>query len=183
MKHNLPKKFKEGVRVLLLLRRNKEGGPSDNCDRKAIKRISKSIDEFDALYSELKEKKNEGERIYSCVNARNIKKAITDFRKMQLEAENWDEESRNKLYIDSKNRFISKLMKPKNRNENYFLIDCDNNQEKETAVQQIEDNDIEIIYEYETKSEGGYHFVVMPYNPNNTQELEVKRDALILLDW
>ena len=89
MKNNIPDTFKDGVRLIMLTLRSKEGGKSNNPDRVARKRLSNGIEEFDKIVDEFIELSNNSKeplRIYSSVNKRDINKGIRNFKKLQLEA-------------------------------------------------------------------------------------------------
>ena len=109
-------KFSDGIRMLMLCYRNKEGG--ENSDKHNVRKISRNKEEFFEIFREfqkIKESSQEPLRIYSCVNCRNIEKAIMNFKREQLEADYYDKDSRDNFYFDIKNRWISSLMKPNAR--------------------------------------------------------------------
>lgn len=185
------KDFTDGVRCLFLIHRNKEGGDTNNT--KVRKVITKNSQEF---YVELLKLVDEKERnltipyrIYSSVNARDVEKAIRQFKLEQLEADYYDTESRHSFYYDSKNRFIGALMTPSSRVKAncLFIIDVDN---KETindtmgdALTECGKNNVEIVTQYRTKN--GWHIVCKPFNPANFDQTkgEIKKDGLLLLAY
>jgi len=190
MEKDIPIQFKQGIRMLMLTHRGKDGGVKTRPDRFAIKRITTNEEEFDEAFKDLKELKNKSPeplRIYSSVNSRNIIKAQREFKQRQLEADYQDTDSRNKFYLDIKNRWISCLMKPNCRANTLFLIDIDEEvTDKDCssyARKNLEKIGAEIVYEYPTKN--GIHIITKPFNPNlfNSNFGEVKKDSLLLLDF
>ncbi len=177
--------FVDGYRVLFLIHRSKEESVSANND-KVRKIISKNKDEFKtALISLLQDFYNTDNilRIYSCVNARDINKAIRQFKQEQLDADYYDIESKNSFYIDVKNRFIGALMKPASRTETQFILDCDSMKEQEDALKKVAELEIEVIKMYPTKN--GWHIITKPFNPNLflVENVGINKDGLILLKY
>ena len=177
--------FKDGLRVVMLLLRAKNGG-HNRPDYHVHRRITRNIEEYDAAVQELstlRDTKEQPElwRIYSTLNRRNIEKAIRIFKTDQLEADYYDEESRHRFYIDIKNRWVGALMKPQSRAETFFLVDVDTNHgESIEAAEKTLHTVTDIFMGYSTPF--GVHFIVKPYNHTLTPELEVKKDALMLVD-
>ena len=173
--------FTDGIRMIMLMHRSKDGG-NDN-DRKAFRKISKNIEEFEMILDEMiniKRKSNLPYRIYSCVNSRDIKKAIKTFKQKQLDADYYNEDSKNGFYLDIKNRWISALMQPSSRAETNFLIDIDDKQEEKKAEQTIANIVGRNFKKYKTKN--GFHFITPPFNPSMI-DYEVKKDGLLLLSY
>ena len=189
--------FSDGVRMIMLCQRNKEGRNTNKTDRASIRKISTNKEEFLKIYNEFLEIKNNSKeplRIYSSVNKRDINKAIRTFKFEQLEADYYDEESRNNFYFDIKNRWISCLTQQKCKLESNFLIDADFEFDKEskeilnkTILEDVrtslKDLNVEILLEYPTKS--GFHLVTKPFNPSLFPPAlgEIKKDALLLLSF
>lgn len=176
--------FTDGVRFLMLSHRSKEGG--HNRDRKQFKRIANGQDEFAEILEEMLEVKHTSKkpyRIYSCVNERDINKAIRLFKQNQLDADYYDEESKNSFYFDIKNRWISALMRHQSRAETNFLIDLDTKNKDE--VKETEEFIFRAIgrnsLKYETKN--GYHFITPPFNPKLMPGYDIKKDGLLLLSY
>ncbi len=175
----------------MLCQRNKEGRPTNKTDRASYRRISTNREEFYQILSEFEEMKNKSDqplRIYSCVNRRNVNKAIREFKHEQLDADYYDEKSRNKFYFDIKNRWISCLMQPNCREETFFLIDIDSPtltemEDSLPAEEHLADLKVEIVAKYLTKN--GMHIITKPFNPNLFKKGfgEIKKDALLLLDF
>lgn len=184
------KDFTDGVRVLFLLQRSKEGGETNNT--KVRKIVTTNQEEYaEALCGLLAmqyEARLDGKklRIYASVNKRDINKAIREFKYRQLDADYYDPESRDSFYYDIKNRFISTLMAPKARAETQFLIDIDN-QTPETlreVCKVIDTLGASIIKRYDTKS--GVHLITTPFNPKELEGIEdvsVNKDGLLLLSF
>ena len=169
-----------GYRMLMLIDRSKNG--KDRNPKKSVRKISKNRKEFVEILQEFLDIKKEGERIYSCVNERDINKAIRIFKQNQLDADYYDEESRYSFYLDIKNRWISAIMRPQAKKESYFLLDIDTKDKKEvdeikTRLCKISSNFIK----YETKN--GYHIICPPFNPELLTGVEIKKDGMLLLDY
>ena len=188
------KDFTDGIRMIMLTLRNKDGGKSNKPDRSAIRRISTNQNEFEKILEEFLERQSEHPeyRIYSCVNRRNFNKAIREFKRQQLEADYYDIESRNRFYLDIKNRFLGSLMKPSSRAETKFLIDLDGGEVeryKSLVEDKLKDLKVKVLLNYPTKN--GEHLITSPFNPNDLaipdyDKLfvpEIKKDALLLLSW
>ena len=184
--------FMGGYRFIMLVHRNKEGGKSNRSQKNGVKRITKNRDEFIEVLGELqglKAKSKVPMRIYSCVNARDIEKTIREFKRRQLEADYYDTESKHGFYLDIKNQWISSLMKPGSRAETKFLIDIDDiittkkDWDISIVVNHLREIGVEIILKYPTRN--GVHIITEPFNPNdfNGEFGEVKKDALLLLDY
>lgn len=192
MKREIIEQFSDGIRMLMVCQRNKEGRPTNKTDRASRRKISKNSKEFFEILEEFKNIKEESMekyripmRIYSCVNKRDIKKAIRNFKQEQLDADYYDEESKYGFYFDIKNRWLSSLMKQNCRTETQFLIDVDKPELYSIfkVINHLEEIGVEIIVSYETKN--GYHIITKPFNPNlfNSEFGEIKKDALLLLDY
>ena len=98
--------YTSGVRMLMLIQRGKEGGKGETNNKKTVRRITTNSGEFrNSLIEllEIKEKKKGIYRIYSCVNSRNINKAIRIFKQRQLDADYFAEDQKYKFYTDIKN--------------------------------------------------------------------------------
>ncbi len=189
------KGFTDGVRVLFLIWRKKEGAKVDR-NLKIRKLVSLSEEEFKECLSQLidlREKYSELPlRIYSTVNKRNMDKAIRKFKELQLENDYQDKAQFYGFYKDIKNRWISSLMRPSSRLETQFIIDIDN--EDKDYLKKIESEILEhteLIKKYKTRN--GYHLIVKPFNPNLIKsygndehiytDVSIKKDGLILLDY
>jgi hypothetical protein len=175
--------FTDGYRLILLLERSKESGNVK--DRKAIKKITRNSEEFENVlieFLELQKTEYHNYRIYSCVNARNINKAITTFKHLQLDADSYSEKNRNEFYFDVKNRWLSCYMQPQNRIETNFLIDIDTVDEKE--IKEYEEQLCQItrnFFRYKTKN--GWHIISQPFNPNLLTKYPINKDGLLLLSY
>ena len=170
----------DGYRMLMLIDRNKCG--KDRNNKKCIRRISKDREEFIEILQEFLDIKKEGERIYSCVNERDINKAIRIFKQNQLDADYYDEVSRNSFYLDIKNRWISTLMRPQAKKTSYFLLDIDTKDKTELDdVKKMLCKISSDYIRYETKN--GYHFICPPFNPELLSGIDIKKDGMLLLDY
>jgi len=177
---SIPEMFTEGVRGIILLRRNKDG-EEENAQRKAIKRISRDMQEWKAHVRELHELQKtsyQGYRIYSSINERDMSKAIHEFKRRQLETDYSNMHELKSFYCDIKNRFFSCLMNPNARIQSNFLIDCDSQEEYKHAKLQLSNTEL-IIMEYPTKN--GWHIITKPFNPSDYEYMMVKKDDLMFI--
>lgn len=164
-----PASFKEGIRVLLLMLRAKDGG-SAKTDRRATKKvITTSVEEFDAALSELRALHQPNQRIYSTIDPRDLQKAIRSFQFRMLEAQWFDEENRNNFYLDLENRWISCLKDPKSGRGHLFLFDLDEDSADFESVYEEITNRKQglftpvVVDDYKTRN--GRHLITMPFNP------------------
>lgn len=178
--------FTSGYRCLFLLQRHKEGGETNNT--KLTKRVTRNPEQYYEALLSLISLKMDSElplRIYACVNERDFNKAIRKFKYEQLDADYYDQEQKENFYLDVKNRFIGCLMQPTQKAESFFLFDVDNDEGRDVAGEflKVIDNDL-IVFRYPTKN--GWHFITEPFNYTKIelpQSVELKKDALLLLDY
>jgi len=172
--------FTDGVRFLMLTHRSKDGGK--NRDRKqTFKKFSKNEKEFKEIlieYLEIMSKSKIPYRIYSSVNKRNVKKAMREFKRQQLDAD-YDENPDN-FYFDVKNRWISSAMRPSSREDTNFIIDIDEGEDVEKCIRKLAHITRNYI-KYETKN--GWHIIVQPFDPRLMEGWEIKKDGLLLLKY
>ena len=176
--------FTDGVRMIMLTQRSKEGGKVTNPDKVSRRKISMNRQEFQEILEEfikIKEKSSLPLRIYSSINARDFEKGIREFKRQQLEADYYDEENKHRFYSDIKNRFLSSLMKPNSRKETRFLIDIDEIDDENWIRRILTFIGAKNLLEYKTKN--GKHIITEPFNPSLALGIEVKKDALLLLDY
>ena len=180
--------FLDDTRMIMLTQRNKEGGKVTKPDRVAKKKITKNREEFIKVFNEFESFKNNTNvplRIYSCVNKRNIDKAIREFKYRMLEADYYDEISRRSFYYDIKNRWMSCVMSPTSRAETNFIIDIDDNNLTVKTLRELQSLKVKVILHYNTKN--GSHVVTEPFNPNLLKtkypELGIAKDGLLLLSY
>jgi len=174
--------FTDGVRLLMLTKRVKEGGKFNRPDWNAKRIVSKNKEDFEEILDLLLDVKDTDYRIYSSVNTRDIEKGIRKFKIEQLEADYYCEKDRHKFYYDIKNRWISALMQPSCRSGKNFLIDIDEGDDDEKAIEkQIKKKGIVTVLRYDTKN--GRHIITEPFNPALLPGVEIKKDALLLLSF
>lgn len=178
--------FTDGIRVLFLIHRNKEGGETNNTKTRKV--ITTNRDEFSKELLKLVDEKERSEipyRIYSSVNPRNIDKAIRQFKYEQLDADYYGTEQLHNFYLDIKNRWIGCLMQPKQKAGSLFLFDVDDIDGKDMCGETLKVlHDQTIIKQYKTKN--GWHIITMPFNHTSIKlpdGVELKTDALLLLDY
>lgn len=177
--------FLDGVRVLFLIRRKKDGGEKADNDFFA-KTIVTNKDEFLRELKKLMLIMEPTMRIYASVNKRDIEKGIREFKRQQLDSDYYDIESKHSFYFRVKDRFISSLMKPSSAAESLFLFDCDNLTDKTigNSIEEIEKL-TEVVWHYRTKN--GFHIITKPFNPALAEQLSfehsIKKDSLMLLAY
>lgn len=179
--------FSDGCRMLILLERKKDGGHNKEERRTLQTRFSFSSEEYAKAIKELLLMRvlYPESRLYSSVNARNVKKVIRQIETELLDCHYADEERRmftyNKL-IKSARHFV---MQQNCSETSLFIIDVDNEEGKDVqgeALQECERLGVEILKIYPTKN--GFHIVTKPFNPTLWKhKAEIKKDALILLDY
>lgn len=175
----VPEIFTYGARGLMLIRRNKDG-EEGNAQRRSIKRITHSRKQWmDAVLElrDLQHTTHQGYRIYSSVNERDMQKAIHEFRRRQLETEYGNQYEHHCFYTDIENRFFSCLMNPNCRATNYFLIDCDTDEEFYKAHETIPPE--LFLFTYPTKN--GNHIITRPFNPNDYGNIQIKKDEVMYI--
>jgi len=180
----IPDEFKEGIRVLFATGRKKDGGVHQS-DKKCIRKISRSKEEFDEqakILIDAVDSDDQLSRVYASVNCRNINKAIRQFKFNQLEADFYQEEDKHGFYNDVKNRWISCLAIPASRADNKFLIDCDSDEEKIKALAFCNEggSGVKIYWSYITKN--GFHIICSPFNPEKL-DVEIKKDGMFLVHF
>lgn len=181
------KDFTDGFRVLFLIHRNKEGGETNNTKfKKVITTNSKEFKEELAKLLDYKERNREiPYRIYSCVNSRNIEKAVKQFKYEQLDADYYGAEQKWDFYLNIKNRWIGCMMQPNQRATSFFLYDIDDEEGKDMYGEALHLIPVENIVKcYKTKN--GWHIITTPFNHttiNLPKGIEMKKDGLLLLSY
>lgn len=164
-----PVEFTDGTRVLLLKARHKDGTVGKE---RAIQRATHSTAEFQAKLTELREMLRPGERIYSTVNPRCLKKAARMFGERMNDALHDPEPVKENFFQNLPNRWYSCLMKPETAlsGSRLWMWDCDTPEHhmlvRSFVLRSITDGKIDKFYEYPTKS--GYHVIVTPYDRSIT---------------
>jgi len=173
----------EGIRILQLMQRKSDGGGTNNTKFKSV--ICRDRKEFTTQLAKMlttKNKSTEALRIYSSVNSRDLKKAVRHFKQCMLDADYGSEEMWEGLYFNIHNRFISSLMKPRNKLTPNFLLDLDQ-KDNDDVLEKLANLDINILKMYPTKQ--GWHFVTVPFNPAifESNNCSIHTDGLLLLDY
>lgn len=180
----IPDFLKTGYRVLMLIKRKKDGSKDpSNSYRKRIQRITSCPQQFDESLSELSWMRKDNERIYSSVNARSMYKAIRMFKERQLQNDYESTENKEAFYCDIQNRFLSCLQNPSCKASSYFLIDVDHKiMDKLEATKELLRKHTEIVFEQETIN--GFHLVTKAFNPTFTDfmNLEIKKDDMLFIE-
>lgn len=176
--------YMKGYRILMLIHRQKDGG-ENNGDHKSIRRISTGSEDYNRCFDELHEILISSPlpyRIYSSVNARNFEKACRNFRMKQIDLENHSEKEQLKFYLGADKVFKSCMAQPACKETNNFLVDLDI--DSRFTLNEVIDylaTHTKVLDVRQTKS--GHHLITKPFNPSLVPELEIKKDAMILVDW
>ncbi len=179
--------FTDGIRMIMLLQRKKDGGSNKEEKRVFETYVTYSTEEFeDKLFNLLLiQAANKNTRIYSCVNARNQKKIIREIHESLMEHYYADEicaNSISKKIIKNPRHFV---MQPKTKETSYFIIDVDDVDGADAlgdALYEMAQLDVQEIQRYRTKN--GWHVIVHPFNLALWSGVsEVKKDALLLLSY
>lgn len=179
--------FTHGVRVQMLIDRS-VSNTNKGSKRWINKLVSTNSEEFKSNIIKLLELQyylgNTDIRLYSCVNHRNLDKAIKYFKHKQLDIAT--EEEKIRFYSRINDKFCSALMKPENRGENLFLIDCDdeNNELLNLNLCDLHKDGKFSGWHFRYGTPNGWHFITKPFDPKllTAPHCEVKKDALMLLN-
>lgn len=178
------KKYSDGVRVLFLIHRNKEGGDTNNTKTRKV--VAKDSEEFRLELIKLVDEKEREMvipyRVYSSINPRDIKKAIRKFRYEQLDAESYGDEQYQDFYYNIKDRFIGCLMQSGSKQSSLFIFDCDSPAGHAKTLQQLAELGVQIEDQFPTKN--GWHVITQPFNSTlfaSVEDVTIVKDGLILL--
>lgn len=156
-----PEQFKEGVRILMRVLRNKDGGVG-NVDRHSTKIITKNPEEFDRAFKSLVETAQPNERIYSTVDTRDPAKAIRKFKETML-ANDYDRNPQD-FYLDISNRWVSALQQPTARASNLFLFDFDSTDQVREGCDALSSHNTTAKYVHGYITKNGAHIITEPFN-------------------
>ena len=178
--------FTSGVRMIILLERKKDGGHNKEDRRTLCTRFTFSSEEYKYALKEMLLLRliYPETRLYSSVNSRNLKKIIRNVETSLLDAHYADEEcsfSVHKKLIKAPRHYV---MQQSVSDTSFFVLDVDDVEGKDTygeALQKCAELEIEILKAYKTKN--GWHIITKPFNPSIWTLCEIKKDALILLDY
>lgn len=184
------KDYSDGIRIVYLVHRSKEGGFNNVQKRHFKKAITTNSEEFFNAVEEFKKTKDVDERplrIYASMNSRDIKKAQRLFKQRMLDMDYVSDEIRNRFYFDLKNQFVSCLADKSSRNSKNFLFDLDEVDDRSFhQIYNLLEKRTEILLHYQTKN--GWHIITKPFNyakdldnPNLVDALHA--DSLMLVDY
>jgi len=178
------KEFTEGVNVLMLLHRKKDGGDTAEHRRRLAWYVTKDTNGYVSALTKLmilKDGHPKGDyRIYASANPRNVAKATRTLEERLLALHYDDGECRTNYQERLDKKWISCLMKDSNRDRSYFIWDIDENEGENNGEALRALADWDIIYQYKTKN--GWHIITKPGNPEGIP-YDVNRDGLLLLDY
>jgi hypothetical protein len=177
-----PVEFTTGVRVLILIDRS-----INNTNKSSARWINKLIStntqsfykNLERLKAQMQNANNPSLRLYGCVNARDLTKAINLFQHRQLDIAT--EEEKFNFYVNIKDKFVSCLMKPESREEKLFLVDIDIPNEEGLTLIELIRSLTPIKHYYRTPK--GWHVICSPFNIDHVKgypDCEVKKDALMI---
>ncbi len=177
--------FTGGYRVCMLIDRG-EANSNKGSRRWVNKLISGDSEQLEKNIAKLLEQQeylaNPDVRLYMCVNARSLPKAIRHFQHRMIDAAYEQGISLDPIldlfYTRIQDAFCSSMMKPESRMESLFLIDWDSDHSPDGFV----GKGIKEIFRYRTPN--GWHVITEPFNPllMGTLHEQVKKDALLLLN-
>jgi hypothetical protein len=179
-----PNEYKNGLRVVFLVKRNKDAGgePIQAVDRRTVF-VTNNAAEHDKLTTYLYANMKEGTRIYSSLDERRFDKAILEFKKMQLAAD--ESEVQQRVFYDSTTRaWHRSLMQARTRKTKLFLFDADTGADAEYIAHYLSYYSVPVRHSYDTKN--GKHFVTDPFNvgvmPKAAADM-AQRNAMLLWAW
>jgi hypothetical protein len=179
--------FTDGIRLVMLIHRAKEGAKSANND-KVHKVIVTSKKDFEkAVLAMLMTIRTQQMpyRIYASVGPRDMKKAIRKFKYEQLDADYYGEEDKESFYLDIFNRWFGCLAQPGSAAETYFVVDLDSKEEDTECLKVIDEAKLHdyVVKRYYTKN--GVHIVMKPFNPALLGKFadHIHKDGLVLLHF
>ncbi len=178
--------FTDGLRVILLIHRSKDGATHSSRHERMM--FTRDKDEFKETLAFLLEERTkhplQNLRVYSTVNQRNLQKAIRAFKVDQLEMDYQNEQVQSDFYTAIKSRFASCLMRPTSKKTSYFVFDIDKPMTLDEALGIIDRSGFSdtIVKQYATKN--GWHIVTLPFNHTKLEkEIPFHRDGLLLLKF
>lgn len=185
---NTFKDYTDGVRMLLMLERSKDGGHN-----KEERRVFETYTTFNSeSFKEklrnllfLKYLSDREVRIYLSLNPRNLKRIVRTIEESLLESHYCDEFNRDNIHKKVCGGQRHYIMQPSNAETKLFLLDIDDiddSDEMGIALQNISDAGVQELLRYRTKN--GWHIVTKPFNPALWNKPEqVKKDPLLLLSY
>jgi hypothetical protein len=163
--------FKEGVRILMLVSRRKDG-----CEDNRVKRYqSTSVEEFDEILQKLMDKMQPGQRIYASACPRDAARAVRDFKQKQLDNSYADDPL--DFYLNIESRWKTSLMQKwcEVKSKKLFMFDCDT-PEEELVVKLLLKEVYKEDYTYSYYTKNGIHILTKPFDIGRTQySAEAKR--------
>lgn len=178
--------FTSGIRVLILLHRSKDGATHNSRHLRMV--FTNGRKEFEEALGMLLEQRirsvQEGLRVYSTANERDIQKAIRQFKYDQLDVDDLTNDQKTYFYLGIKSRFSSALMRPGSRATSYFVFDIDDPMTLDEALGIFERSGFtdQIVKQYKTKN--GWHIVTKPFNHTKLEkEISFHKDGLLLLKY
>lgn len=179
--------FTDGSRVLLLLRRHKEGGHSNEHSRRRAREVIHDRDQLKKALVKLLFLKalypKSDYRIYMSACPRDLRKAELLFKQTALAADSAEGDNKRFFYENVEEKWISALMASNPlKDRGVFMLDVDTPDNSEQLIW-CSKNQVDVLFQYRTKN--GWHIIVPPFNVTTyPKELgEVKKDPLILLAW
>lgn len=182
-----PTSFKQGVRLVMRVWRNKE---HEEGRRPGKTVITGTVDEWEAATTNLLAESIRGERVYASAECRDVERAIRVFKERQLAADYDAPIPRHDFYHNCFQRWISCLGSPAASAEKLFLFDCDTLEDYERLKADMAAAPAEyvgadkVLHTYPTKN--GTHVVTKPFNPGllgiESRRL-LQKNPLLLVGW
>lgn len=146
-----PQSFSEGARCLWLQARHKDGFEQ----QRRVVRISRDHEQFMRKLDELHQMAVPGERIYGCVDARNLQAAAKRFQHCMID-------EGETFWPNLMRRWESALMHPTSRAGKLWLWDCDEPGDVEEVRACLPPEILPLVYEYPTRS--GAHIITPTFD-------------------
>lgn len=182
------------VKVLLFLPRKKENeeiASEQMQHRKCFRKVWATPEEREVRIRELQSIAGMYPeykwRIYETVNWRDLRKSYFSFQQRVLDWQRSDKDNSMEWLQHYNSEWVSNLMRPENKDKKdyCFLIDKDDRNHIDSFREMLKDKDIVVVKEYQTVN--GVHFLVKPFNIQDTDGLkdlwnvEIHKDGQTLI--
>ena len=179
--------YTTGTRVLLLILRSKDGGHQNSeYQRRALRLISNSTEEFKKclqIMLMLQATTHSKHRVYSTANPQSLKNGEKLLKTKMLEMDFGTNDQREMFYERLEDRWVGSLVGSKApKGTQKFIIDVDKSDDAE-ALHFCNENNIHIFRKYKTKN--GWHLITEPFNSSllKPEIADLQKEGLLLIAW
>jgi hypothetical protein len=179
--------YTTGTRVLLLIKRGKDGGHQNSeFYRRALRLISNSTHEYEKclrIMLMLQFTTHSDHRVYATVNPQSLKNGEKALKIKMLEMDFGAEEQKTNFYERLEDRWVSSLIGSKApKGEQKFIIDVDTKDDS-LALNFCYENNIHIFRKYSTKN--GWHIITEPFNSAllKPEVADLQKEGLLLIAY